>query len=97
MSDAPERIWLQYFDTNDSDEAADYRNDPDWKPDDATWCEDIINDTDVPYIRADLAGLPEEHVKWLRQMREEIVAEGHAGWGNAISLVLDWHESQGAK
>jgi hypothetical protein len=43
-SKAPDRLWLQM-----DQESPDV--------DDCTWCRDKINDTDVLYVRADLAGV----------------------------------------
>lgn len=43
-----ERIWLQYKD--EDGEPNDYNEG-------VTWCQDQVNDTDIEYIRADIAAL----------------------------------------
>jgi hypothetical protein len=45
--DAPEKIYLQVCDDSDCEE-------PFCEHHDVTWCQDKIEDTDVPYVRADL-------------------------------------------
>lgn len=40
MTDAPERIWLQWVEPHHAEN---------------TWCEDQINDHDIEYVRADLS------------------------------------------
>jgi hypothetical protein len=46
----PKKIYLQVFGDN-----GDERTDAWWPDEDVTWCEDRIYDSDVEYIRADIA------------------------------------------
>jgi len=47
MKNMPKRIYLQVEITEDKYGEVE-------RPEDVTWCEDKINDTDVEYIRVDL-------------------------------------------
>ena len=48
-SDAPKRIWLQH---DPEDEGRLFKD-----AGEVTWCQDKINDSDIKYVRADLANL----------------------------------------
>lgn len=69
---APDRCFLQWHGDVTEDEAREYDEDPDWKPDDgeATWCQDRVFDADVEYVRADLLAERDAEIEMLRAYKE---------------------------
>ena len=57
MSEAPERIWLQWFGDSDPDDPGEVYID------DVTWQDERIFDHDVEYVRADKADALAEAVE----------------------------------
>ena len=65
--DAPRLIYLQVCEESDCDHSFDAH-------DDVSWSQDKINDSDIPYIRADTAPPQRE---WMEQERAVGYREGH--------------------
>lgn len=68
---APARIWLQHSDS-DIDNA-----DPFPDHGDVSWCADKINNSDVPYIRADLVALDAETRALALDICEHVLSHTH--------------------